>query len=551
MDTVKINIEGLGNFVYQKNTPLYEISKDLKNDNIVGAKINNVIVPLTERINNDCNIKFIDFCDLSGYKMYQAGLKFIFEVALKETFPGYEVEYEHSVPKGILAEINGDKTLTNDDIGRIKGVMTKLIDENIRFEKYNVDKKEMIDYYNNNNEQEKARNLQNISEDVVKIYKLKDYINYFYVEMPYSTKVINKFDIVYLGKNKIIFLFPSSRTEGKIPEYVHYENIIDSFLEGKNWLEKMKVPYLADLNELVSSCKISDLIEANELLFEKKVSNVADEIVKDNRKKIVLIAGPSSSGKTTTTKRLASYLKVNGLKPISISVDDYFVNKVDSPKDENGNYDFECLMAIDIEKFNKDLNSLLNGEKINLPIYDFISGKRIYKDKWVQLEENGIIIIEGLHALNDDLTPTIPNKNKYKIYLSPFIPLNIDKHNYISTIDLRLLRRIIRDNRTRGLTVSGTIEIWQSVREGEEKYIFPYIHQADVIINTAFAYEIGISKVFVEPLLYSVQPDSPYYEEARRLLKFLKSFLTIPAEYIGGDSILREFIGYGLWKGRN
>lgn len=551
MDTVKVKINN-ESVVYEKNTSLYDISKDYPSEHsILGAKINNVLVPLTYKVTKDCEVKFVDYFDLAGYKMYQAGIKFIFEVALKETFPGLDVIYEHSVPKGMLAEITGDKSLTNEDIAKIKGAMAKIIDENIIFERYNIEKKDMIDFYTNNNEIEKARNIQNMNDDVVRIYKLKDSLNYFYTEMPYSTKAINKFDIVYLGKNRIIFLFPSARTNGQIPEYVHYGNIISSFLEGKEWLQKMNVPYLADLNQLVSRCKISDLIEANELLFEKKISSVVDEITSNKEKRVILISGPSSSGKTTTMKRLSAYLKVQGLKPIGISIDDYFVNRENTPKDENGEYDFECLLAIDVKKFDEDINALLKGEEVNLPTFDFITGKRVYNDRKVKLDERSIILIEGLHALNDDLTPSIDEAYKYKIYLSPFIPLNIDRHNYISTIDLRLLRRIIRDNRTRGLNVWETIEIWQSVREGEEKYIFPYIHQADVIINTAFAYELGIIKVFVEPLLYSVRPDNPYYEEATRLIKFLKNFLTIPAEYIGNDSILREFVGYGLWKGRS
>lgn len=551
MDTVNIKIDD-NIVVYEKNTTLYEISKDFQRENsILGAKIDNALVSLDYKVKKDCEVKFIDFCDLAGYKMYQAAIKFIFEVALKETFDNLDVRYEHSVPKGMLAEVVGDKTLTNEDIAKIKGEMAKIIDEDIHFEKFNIEKKDMIDFYNENNEIEKARNVQNISDEVVSIYMLKEHLNFFYTMLPYSTGAINKFDIVYLGKNRIIFLFPSARTNGKIPEYVHYGNIINSFLEGKDWLQKMNVPYLADLNELVSRCKISDLIEANELLFEKKISSVVDEITSNRDKKIILISGPSSSGKTTTMKRLSAYLKVKGLKPIGISIDDYFVDREKTPKDENGDYDYECLLAIDIKKFDEDLNDLLNGKDVKLPTYDFITGTRSYSDKSVKLEDNSIILIEGLHALNDDLTPSISDAYKYKIYLSPFIPLNIDRHNYISTVDLRLLRRIIRDNRTRGLKVWETIDIWQSVRNGEEKYIFPFIHQADVIINTAFAYEVGVIKVFVEPLLYSVRPGNPYYEEAARLIKFLNNFLTIPAEYIGNESILREFIGYGLWKGRS
>lgn len=552
MDTVKLKFDNNGVKEYKKNTTLYEISKDYKSDfDILGAKVDNVLASLNDKVTKDATVKFIDFCDLAGYKMYQAGLKFIFEVALKTVFPDLEVHYEHSVPKGILAEVTGGKILTNEDIATIKGEMAHIIDEDLKFEKYNIEKRDIIEFYRNNNESEKARNIENISDEVLQIYKLRNNLNFFYTEMPYSTGAINKFDIVYLGKNRIIFLFPSKRTNGQIPEYVHYDNIIKSFLEGKKWLNLMKVPYVADLNELVSSCKISNLIEANELLFEKKISDVVDEITDNPEKKIILIAGPSSSGKTTTMKKLSSYLKVKGIKPIGISIDDYFVDREKTPKDEHGEYDYECLLAIDIEKFNQDLTDLLNNKEVNLPTFDFITGKRKYEDNYCKLDDNSIIVIEGLHALNDDLTPLIPDNCKYKIYLSPFIPLNIDRHNYISTVDLRLLRRIIRDNRTRGLSVSDTICKWQSVRGGEEKYIFPYIHQADVIINTAFAYELGVMKVFVEPLLYSVKPDSPYYEESSRLLRFLKSFLPIPAEYISEESILREFIGYGLWKGRS
>ena len=256
-----------------------------------------------------------------------------------------------------------------------------------------------------------------------------------------------------------------------------------------------------------------------------------------------MIAGPSSSGKTTTTRILGAYLRSKGYDPICLSTDDYFVDRIDTPKDEYGKYDFECLNAIDTKEFNNDLMRLLKGEEVNIPTYNFVTGKREYHNNLIKLNENSIILIEGLHSLNDDLTPGIPDRYKYKIYLSPFIPLNIDRHNYISTLDLRLIRRIIRDNRTRGYTVSEVIEKWQSVRNGEEKYIFPYTHQANMIINTALPYELGVLKVYAEPLLLSIDTDSKYYEEARRLLKFLRSFYTITSEYVSKNSILREFIG--------
>ena len=278
-------------------------------------------------------------------------------------------------------------------------------------------------------------------------------------------------------------------------------------------------------------------------MFSLDIAKVVDEIINNHDIKFILVAGPSSSGKTTTNSKIASYLEALGYDAIKISLDDYFVNREDTPKDENGKYDFECLEAIDVKLFNEDLQRLLNGEEISLPIYNFISGKREYPKKYVKLKENSIFLIEGLHALNDKITEGIDNKYKYRIYLSPFIPINIDMHNYVSTLDLRLLRRIVRDNRTRGYDCLKTIDNWQSVRNGEEKYIFPYIHQADVIINTALAYEVGVLKVYVEPLLLSVGVDSEYYEEARRLIGFLKQFFPIPGEYVNDDSILREFIG--------
>lgn len=303
------------------------------------------------------------------------------------------------------------------------------------------------------------------------------------------------------------------------------------------------MPYISDLNKTIGNGKIKDFIRSNELIFSLNIAKAVDNIISNRDIKFILISGPSSSGKTTTTSRISSYLEALGYNTIKISLDDYFVDRDKNPVDENGKYDFECLEAIDVEAFNNDLNRLLNGEEITLPTYNFITGKREYSKDKVMMKENTIFLIEGLHALNDDLTINVEDKYKYKIYLSPFIPLNIDEHNYVSTIDLRLLRRIVRDNRTRGYDIFKTIDNWQKVRYGEEKYIFPYIHQANVIINTALAYEIGVLKVFVEPLLLSVGVDSNYYEEARRLIDFLKQFFPIPGEYVNDESILREFIG--------
>ncbi len=510
---------------------------------ILGAKIGNEIVAMTTKLTKDCKIEFIDVCDAYGYRMYQSALKFIFEVAVKETFQNVEVEFLHSVPRGIMTEIKGPHKIIKEDLNKIKEAMSKIILNNEKIERYNVSKKDAIHYFESHNQPEKAQNVHNTNVDVVTFHKLKNIYNYYYTELPFNSRKISKFDLVYLGKNKIVLVYPSVRTEGAVPEYVHYDNIIETFEEGKNWLKIMHVPYLSDLNKQISESKIKELIEANELVFNEHIARVAKEIHELKEKRIVLIAGPSSTGKTTTTKRLASYLKSLGYNTIPISVDDYYKDREDMTKDMMGEYDFESLEAIDTKMFNEDLNALLKGEKVYLPVYDFVIQKKNRSANAVQMKENSILLIEGLHCLNEDLTPDVEEKYKYKIYLSPFIPLGIDRHNYVSTVDLRLLRRIIRDNRTRGTDVSKTIELWQNVRNGEEKYIFPYIHQADVVVNTAYVFEVGVLKVFVEPLLYSVGLDSPYYEEARRLIKSLQGFYPIPSEYISKDSILREFIG--------
>ncbi len=543
MEKVKVTFQDNTTHEYEKGISFYEISKDITMNNIMGFKIGNEVFSLDCKATNDCKIEFINTNDIIGNKIYKAGLKFLFEVALLETFPELEISYEHSVPRGMLGVVSGNKILTQDDLNKIKSKMADLVVEDEKIEKINVSPKEAIKYYQVTNELEKASNIQSISDKMVTLYKLHNRLNYFYSIMPYSIGSINKYELIYLGNNRIVFLFPSVNSNGNVPEYVHYDKIIDSFLEGKKWLDNLNMPYISDLNKTIGNGKIKDFIRSNELIFSLNIAKAVDNIISNRDIKFILISGPSSSGKTTTTSRISSYLEALGYNTIKISLDDYFVDRDKNPVDENGKYDFECLEAIDVEAFNNDLNRLLNGEEITLPTYNFITGKREYSKDKVMMKENTIFLIEGLHALNDDLTINVEDKYKYKIYLSPFIPLNIDEHNYVSTIDLRLLRRIVRDNRTRGYDIFKTIDNWQKVRYGEEKYIFPYIHQANVIINTALAYEIGVLKVFVEPLLLSVGADSNYYEEARRLIDFLKQFFPIPGEYVNDESILREFIG--------
>ena len=544
-DKIKIVYNNGKELEVDKNTKIIDIVKLLPpqiKTRVVGSKIDNAIVSMDTKLKRDTVINFIDSNDLAGYKMYQAGLKFVFLAAVYDIF-GKEigVSFDHSIMRGMHITINGLQ-ITNKEIIRIKERMTKIISDDLRILKMNVLSKEMVEFYKKENKIPNCYNVSNIDDALVTLYKLENYFDYFYVEMPYSTGCLSRFDLVALNDSEVVLLFPTPRSKNEVPSYVHYEKVIECFKNEKNWLKSLDIPYVYQVNKVVASGKIKDLIRLSEINYDNKIHEVATKILERNSK-FVMIAGPSSSGKTTTCKKLSLDLQARGIKTLTISVDDYFKNRVDTPKLPDGKYDFESIASIDVESLNKDINDLLVGKEVSLPTYNFVSGVREFVKGKTKIDNNYIILMEGLHCLNDELTPYINNDIKYKIYLSPFMPLNLDSNNYISTTDLRLIRRMIRDNRTRGNDVSKTIYTWQDVRSGEEKYIFPYINTSDVIINTSLVYELGVLKVFAEPLLYSVGTDSVYYEEARRLINFLKNYYPISSEYIADDCVLREFIG--------
>ena len=361
--------------------------------------------------------------------------------------------------------------------------------------------------------------------------------------MPTSTSQIKDFDLTFLNDKSFVLRFPTVYINDKIKKYEHHPHMFDVFEQYKRWGDMINVKTSVELNKLVSTGKISDLIKMDETVQTHRLLTVAKEIYdRKDKVKIVLLAGPSSSGKTTSSKKLCIYLNILGLHPIAVAMDDYFLERKDTPKDEYGNYDFECLEAIDLDLFDKQMKDLISGKKVDAPTYNFISGKKEF-GSMMKLEENEIIIIEGIHALDPKILTNIPRDKKYKIYISPLTQLRMDDHNRIPTTDNRLLRRIVRDNRTRNYTVEDTLRQWGSVREGEEKYIFPFQDESDVMLNSAAIYEIGVLKTYAEPLLYSVPTDSPYYEEAKRLINELRLFLPIPSESIPEDAVLREFIG--------
>ena len=532
------------------NTTIREIvlnNSDVCEYKVVGAKIQNEIVDFDYVLNKDCHITLIDLEDIDGYKMTQAGLKFVLEVALKNNFgPGVEVNYNHSIGNGINTTISGIDNFTKEDVDKLKKCMDQIIDNDLKFIRYNVLSKEAISYYQNHKEFEKADNIHNIYSDIVTIYKLDNYYNYYFNSMPESTGYLNDFELVYIDDKELALVLPTNHTFNLV-EYKNYRGITKCFKDTFNILDKYNMSYVSDINKSIAKGNSKDIIKLCETYFNIQLTNCANKII-EKKAKFVLIAGPSSSGKTTTAKKLLTTLKAMGKDVLLISTDDYFLNLEDTPKKEDGKYDFESIKAVDVNALNNDLRDLVNEKEVILPSYNFKTGKREYLEDKVKLGKDAIILIEGIHSLNDDLTPYIDKDDKYKVYLSPFMGVKIDRHNYLSTTDLRLIRRIIRDNNNRAMDVAKTISMWDSVRQGEEENIFPFLDEADIIINTSLPYELGVLRVFAIPLLYSVDNSSPYLEEARRLIRYLEYSYPISSEYVNDDSIIREFIGGSIFR---
>ena len=471
-------------------------------------------------------------------KEYVAGLKFLLYVAVKELYNG-DVLFHHSLDKGIYTTIKSDTTIGKEEVNKIKEYMKSLVEKDIPIEKKMVTKKDAYNYFKNKNIKEKMYNVLNISNLTISLFKLKNYYNYFYThDMVKSTKELSLFDLHFINDNELILIYP---TNNEII-YSFRKKLYQAFSEYDEWLKRLNVNYVMDINKLIAEGKIKDFIRKNDIMVDNKLEHIAEEIALNN-KKIVLIAGPSSSGKTTTSKKLSLFLSSLGVNAIPLSLDDFFLNRDETPLDEFGNKDYESINSLDLKLFNKVLDDLLNGKSTHLPTYNFITGEKEISDKETILSEKDCLVIEGLHGLNPDLISDEYKSMIYKIYISPLTPLNVDRHNYVSTTENRLLRRIIRDFRTRGKSGEDSLASWSSVRRGEENYIFPYTDDADAVLNTAYAYEIGVLKVYVEPILYSIDLNSEYYSEARRILDHLKTFYPIPSEYVSEDNLLREFIG--------
>ena len=544
IEEVKVTINGKEETI-PSGTTLLQLSKEYQKDYrfpIILASVNNVYRELSYVVNDSCGITFYDLNSKIGNRAHIAGLTFLLIVAVKEIFGlDANIVVMHSLDKGIY--IKTSFPLTETILKTIARKMLKLVEMDLSITKVSVERISAIHYFESINDLAKAKIMKYNTNTFITLYRLSNYYNYFYGQMPPSTACLKEFKLTYVDDNGFVLQFPTEYSHNQIKTYVHHPNMFKVFKECREWTKLMKIETIADLNEVVSRGKIADLIRIDETLQSNRLLSVARKIV-DNKKdkKIILLAGPSSSGKTTTTTKLCMYLKSFGLNPKMISMDDYFVDRDKTPVNEKGEKDYECFEAVDNKLLTKQINELLEGKEVMAPIYNFKEGVKEFV-KELKLDKDDILLIEGIHALNPKVLKEIPAKNKFKIYLSALTELNIDYHNRFPTTDNRLLRRIIRDNRTRGYNVVDTLKVWNNVRSGEEKYIFPYQDEADVTINTALIYELGVLKTYVEPLLYSVDEDSTYYEEAKRLLNVLRLILPIPSESIPDDSILREFIG--------
>ena len=504
---------------------------------------------LGRKAKKDCSLSFLTIADKEGRDTYKRSLCLMMLKAFDNVLgrDGVHVWIRFTVSGGMFCTLDCDHaTLSQELLDQVKKEMEQLRDRALPFSKKSVRTEDAIRLFEKNQMTDKARLFHYRISSRTNIYSLEDYTDYYYGYMVPDTSYLKLFDLK-LYKSGFVLMLPASEKPEELPPFEPVEKLFEVQNASRLWSRKLGIHTVGDLNDIVSFGKITDLVLMQEALQEKRIADIAEEIEQRGTVKIIFIAGPSSSGKTTFSHRLSIQLSCYGLIPHPIAMDNYFKNRELSPKNPDGTYNFECLEALDVEQFNKDMTDLLAGKTVQMPTYNFLSGEREYKGNTLQISDRDVLVIEGIHGLNEAFSYSIPPENKYKIYISALTQLNIDEHNRIPTTDGRLLRRIIRDQRTRGYDAQNTIAIWKSVRRGEEQYIFPFQESADVMFNSALFYELAVLKTYALPLLHAVPKDSKEWVEAKRLLKFLDYFLPIPADEIPKNSLLREFIGGGCF----
>ena len=548
MEKLKINLNGKKEILIEKGKTLGDILCQHPIENewpIVLGHMNGRIYELNSKISEEGTLELIDLSSDAGNRAYIRTLQFILIKATLEEFPGANISIQHSLSKGLYCEIKNGNFLKEKDLEKIKKRMKKIIDENIPIKEEYFTKEETMKMLKRHNMEDRIKLLSHLNLEKIKLYELDGVYEYFYGPMAESTGIIKEFDLMYYEPG-FILRYPTKEKPNKLPEFEEHKKLANIFRETERWGDILEVADVGSLNNKVDTGEIIDIIRVAEALHEKKAANIADMITDRKNVKLVLIAGPSSSGKTTFARRLGIQLRVNGLIPIPIGLDDYFVEREKTPKDENGEYDFESIYAVDLELFNEHLTRILKGEEVHIPKYNFVTGKREWNGTKVKLPSNGILIVEGIHGLNDLLTSSIADENKFKIYISALTQLNLDNHNRIATTDVRMIRRIVRDNMSRGYSAEETLKMWPSIRRGEEKNIFVFQENADVMFNSTLVYELCILKKFAIKELEKIQPSSPVYLEAYRLKSILNFFKEVDTSHIPENSILREFIG-GSW----
>lgn len=536
-----ITLEEVEEQYYEKDMPIVTV-----------AKVDGVLQELMTSLSTNCTVEFLDISDKDGFRVYQRSVKFLLIRSIYDVLGRKNVEkvcIQYSLSNGYFCEILGKKIeLTDKLLSQIEEHMKNIVEEDISIEKDTYSLDAAMELFRKYKMFDKLNLFKYRRVSTVNLYKLGWMQDYFYGYMVPSSGKLKYFKLRKYHHG-FILQFPTREEPSKLEAPVYREKLFHIFKESERWGDIIGVGTVGGLNNEISSGKTNDLILVSEALHEKKLGEIADQIIHSEYKKgVILIAGPSSSGKTTFSHRLSIQLRVQGIKPNPISIDNYFVNREHTPVDEEGNYDFESIDAIDIQQFNDDINKLLRGEAVEIPTFNFKTGRREYKGNILQLEEEDVLVIEGIHGLNEKLSNQIPKEKKFKIYVSALTQLNVDDHNRIPTTDARLLRRIVRDNQYRGVDAAKTIKMWPSVRRGEEKYIFPFQEEADIMFNSALVYEFSILKQFAEPLLFNIERNSPEFLEAKRLIKFLDYFLGVSSEDVPKNSILREFIGGSCFR---
>lgn len=515
-------------------------------NNIIACKCNNEIKSLDFTVKEGDKVELIDITDKDGMRIYVRGILYIMAMAFNRLYPEAYVSVNYQLSNAMFCEIS-NMNITESVIKKVKDEMKYIIEQDYPIKKVIMDKKEAEEFYAKENTVRGRLQVENKEKDTVSLYFCEEYYNYFYGVMPLSTGFIKLFDIKKY-RDGFIVRYPSRNNPTELGEFKETKKLQSTLDEYDDINRLMHINTIKNLNSAIEEGRSNEVILTAEALHEKKIAEIADKIANKKGIKMVLIAGPSSSGKTTFAKRLGIQLRLHGMKPVTIGTDNYFVERKDTPRDENGEYDFETIEALDLELFNDHLTKLIGGEEIDVPTFDFKVGTKLYNGEKMNLNDDEILVIEGIHSLNDRLTANIPKENKFKIYISDLTVLNIDYYNRISTTDTRLIRRIVRDNNFRGYSALDTLKRWESVNNGENKNIFPFQEEADAMFNSSLVYELAVLSKYAKPLLDEIDNSVPEYAEAKRLSTLLEYFDPIDEKAIPNNSILREFIGDSIFE---